>query len=441
MRPFPIPTACTLATLGVLLAVVNPPTAAQFRSLVEFTAASTPLSPLARHIEPVPVAALRHVSPKLAEPLLDDSGGVLDGFYAALRRTANREPGAITRVVHYGDSPTTADLITGDLRAILQTRYGNAGHGFILPGKPWAWYQHSGVRVEGSAWQMISASRFEARDGLFGLGGVSFTGGPAAATKIEFERSAYTRFEVWFLRQAEGGALTVTADGNVLGRIETAGEDSAAEFAAFESPSPARSLELRVASGHVRLFGVTAENTAPGVVYDSLGLNGASITVLSRMFNAAHWAAELQHRRADLIVVNYGTNEADFPDFIEKGYEKELRETIRRLRAALPETSILIMSPMDRGRKGASGEIETMPTIPRLVAIQRRVAKETGCGFFDTFQAMGGEGTMARWYAAQPRLVSADLIHPYPNAGKMVAELVAREITSGLNRYQLKQTR
>ena len=270
---------------------------------------------------------------------------------------------------------------------------------------------------------------------------MSFTGGPAAATKIEFERSAYTRFEVWFLRQAEGGALTVTADGNVLGRIETAGEDSAAEFAAFESPSPARSLELRVASGHVRLFGVTAENTAPGVVYDSLGLNGASITVLSRMFNAAHWAAELQHRRADLIVVNYGTNEADFPDFIEKGYEKELRETIRRLRAALPETSILIMSPMDRGRKGASGEIETMPTIPRLVAIQRRVAKETGCGFFDTFQAMGGEGTMARWYAAQPRLVSADLIHPYPNAGKMVAELVAREITSGLNRYQLKQTR
>ena len=81
-----------------------------------------------------------------------------------------------------------------------------------------------------------------------------------------------------------------------------------------------------------------------------------------------------------------------------------------------------------------------MPTIPRLVAIQRRVAKETGCGFFDTFQAMGGEGTMARWYAAQPRLVSADLIHPYPAGGKIIAAAFTREINSGLNRYQLKQT-
>ena len=77
------------------------------------------------------------------------------------------------------------------------------------------------------------------------------------------------------------------------------------------------------------------------MVYDSLGLNGASITVLSRMFNARHWAAELQHRDPDLVVVNYGTNEADFADFVDKQYEKELREAIRRLRAALPDTSIL----------------------------------------------------------------------------------------------------
>jgi lysophospholipase L1-like esterase len=121
------------------------------------------------------------------------------------------------------------------------------------------------------------------------------------------------------------------------------------------------------------------------------------------MFNQQHWAEELQHRRPDLVIINYGTNEADFPDFVDTQYEKELRETIRRLSAALPETSLLIMSPMDRGHKAASGEIETMPTIPRIVALQRRVARETGCAFFDTFHAMGGEGTMAEWYAAQPR--------------------------------------
>jgi len=91
---------------------------------------------------------------------------------------------------------------------------------------------------------------------------------------------------------------------------------------------------------------------------------------------------------------------------------------------------------MDRGYRAKSGEIETMPTIPEIVAIQRRVARDTGCGFFDTFQAMGGAGTMARWYAAQPRLVSADFIHPYPAGGKQIAAIFARELSRGLDRYK-----
>lgn len=456
MRDFPFHTALSIVTLGVLLGVIHPPDAALWREFVEFTPELTPISPLARHVE-APAGTVAALAParNLASmhgntargkfgaraTLLDDSDGVLDGFYGALRRTENREPGAITRIVHYGDSPTTADLITGDIRALLQARFGNAGHGFILPARPWAWYQHTGVsvNVNGSGWQMAPASHFEPRDGLFGLGGVSFTGGASAESKIVFEKAAYTRFEVWFLRQPDGGSLTLTADGAPLGRLDTSGAANGADFAMFEAPAPASSLRLWVSQGHVRLFGITAENTAPGLVYDSLGLNGASITVLSRMFNQSHWAAELQHRHPDLVVVNYGTNEADFPVFIDTTYEKELREAIRRVRAALPQTSLLIMSPMDRGYKAASGEIETMPTIPRIVALQRRVARDTGCGFFDTFEAMGGEGTMARWYTGQPRLVSADLIHPSPAGGRMIAVALNREIINGLNRYHLRE--
>jgi len=55
-----------------------------------------------------------------------------------------------------------------------------------------------------------------------------------------------------------------------------------------------------------------------------------------------------------------------------------------------------------------------MSTIPEIVAIQRQVAAEMHCAFFDTYDAMGGEGTMARWYGASPRLVTADLLHPTP---------------------------
>jgi lysophospholipase L1-like esterase len=231
--------------------------------------------------------------------------------------------------------------------------------------------------------------------------------------------------------------LSVTADGGLLGRIETAADTKAAAFAEFSVAAGAGTVELRVDQGSVRVFGLSAEKDGPGVVYDSLGLNGASITVMTRMFNQNHWAGQLQHRNPSMVIVNYGTNEADFAQFVERGYEKELREAILRLQTALPEASILIMSPMDRGHRTGPGEIQTMPTIPAIVAIERRVAKETGCGFFDTYTAMGGEGTMARWYTDQPRLVSADLIHPYPAGGRRIAEIFVRELEAGLNRYKV----
>jgi lysophospholipase L1-like esterase len=424
MSDFPLHTAATIALVGVALGGVR-------MAKQPWVAVERVERPAA--VVPAPVAVKERPA-----PLLEDSGGVLDSFYAALQKTEAKAPGAITRIVHYGDSPTTADLITGDTRTILQARYGNAGHGFILPVKPWAWYQHTGTQVEGKGWQIFPASRFQARDGFFGLGGVSFTGAGASA-RITFEGEGYTRFELWFLRIPDSGRVVVQAGEAEVASVDTAGE-SGPGFAAFESKEPTNKIELRVTQGKVRLFGLTAENGGPGVVYDSLGLNGASITVLTRMFNEAHWAAELQHRDPALVIVNYGTNEADFASFVQTQYEKELREAIRRLRAALPKASILVMSPMDRGQKDATGEIATMPTIPQIVAIQRRVAREMGCGFFNTFVAMGGEGTMARWYAAHPRLVAADFIHPYPAGGRQIAMTFTNEITEGLHRFQSRGT-
>ena len=267
---------------------------------------------------------------------------------------------ADTRIVHYGDSPTTADLITGEVRSLLQKRFGNAGHGFVLMEKPWAWYQHAGVEIFAFGWLIVPASHFEAGDGMFGLGGVSFTGAAPARSGFIFRRERYSQFEVWFLRQPGGGVFTVSADGQILGHTDTSGDSKSADFAAFRAQSAAAELVVQVDQGSVRLFGVTAEKPGPGVVYDSLGLNGGSITVLAHMFNQRHWTEELRHRHPDLLIVNYGTNEAGFPNFIDKEYEGELREAIRRIHAALPSSSVLIMSPMDRGQRTRSGEIETM---------------------------------------------------------------------------------
>jgi lysophospholipase L1-like esterase len=443
MTRFPIPTASAILALGGVLALLprvapalKGPHLDELSALADFTPARTPMSPFSRHAEETP-APVFHLRLKGVPPLLADENGGLDHFYGSLARTERKEPGAITRVSHYGDSPTTADLITGDIRALLQERFGDAGHGFILLAKPWAWYQHRGAWLTGSGWQIFPATRFETKDGIFGLGGVNFTGGAGARTHIELDDPGQSHFELYYLRQPGGGTVEVLADGAEAARIPTSGDDKAPGFAAFDVRGGATSLELKP-DGAVRLFGVTAEKTVPGVVYDTIGLNGASITVLSRMFNAAHWTSELRHRNPDLVTINYGTNEADFASFVDKQYEKELREAIRRVRAALPEASVLVMSPMDRGHRTAAGDIETMDTIPRIVDMQRRVAADTGCGFFDTYTAMGGAGTMSRWYTAQPRLVSADFIHPYPAGGKIIAGVFVKQVESGLARYKLR---
>ena len=451
MKKLPIQTALTLLTLIVLLVLsrmVSPavqlpvlqlPSAAEVASIVDFPPEHTLLSPLVHHADPAPPMPVIVPGARNAAPaLLDDESPVLDHFYAALWRSEKKQPGAVTRILHYGDSPTTADLITGDVRSLLQARYGDAGHGFVLVGKPWAWYQHSGLQLSASGWNMSRASNSESHDGLYGLGGVSFIANEAASSRIVYSTPGHRHFEIWYLKQPGGGSLTVTADGTPLGEVDTEAEKKAPAVTSFVASQSVHALELNVAKPPVRIFGVVAEKNVPGVVYDTLGLNGASITVLSSIMNGDFWRDELRRRHPDLVIVNYGTNEADFGSFIDHGYEKELREAIRRIRAALPETSILLMSPMDRGHHSGEG-IETMPTIPKLADIQRRVARDTKCGFFDTFHAMGGDGTMARWYEGQPRLVSADLIHPTPQGGKMIAVVFARELTAGLNRYKLRQ--
>jgi lysophospholipase L1-like esterase len=366
-----------------------------------------------------------------AENLID-SHRTLNHFYGALLN------GGPVRVLHYGDSPTTGDLITADARSMFQKQFGDGGAGFVLIAKPWAWYAHRGVEMEASKWNIDVAGDTPIKDGLHGLGGASFQGSPGAVASFTIkdgERSA----EVAYLEQPEGGTFSFDADGTPLGTVDTDADERHPAWKSFELPVGSRKFTVRVESGRVRLYGVEFSKSRPGVLYSSLGVNGANITLLSHAFNGAHWAEQLHHYRPDLVVLAYGTNESGFPKFVDSTWGGEMKTAVKRLQAALPETSILLMSPMDRGERNDRGEIETIQALPRLVKIEARVADETGVAFFNTFQAMGGEGTMARWYAGEPRLVGADYIHPMPAGAKIVGELLYGSLRDGYNEFKLRQ--
>ncbi len=368
----------------------------------------------------------------LDSQFLIDNNGALDHFYETLRQLHSGQRHTV-RIVHYGDSPTTADLITGDARDLLQERFGNAGPGFILIAKPWAWYGHHGVDVSGDGWKIDTAVG-SMREADYGLGGAIFTGPVGASSTFHLTSHDSTSIEVQYLAQPNGGSLEISADGQSVGTISTAGDTK--QNAATTLPLPAGShiIKLTVVGSPIQVFGVAFGRDNPGLTYDSIGLNGASTTVMSRAFNPTTFAVSLEHRNPDLVVINYGTNESGFPSYVEKQYEGELIRAIGRVRSALPDASILIMSPMDRGER--SGDtITTMRAIPEIVAIQQRVAEQTGCGFFNTYQAMGGNGTMARWYDHHPAMVGADLIHPSPQGAHIVAQLLTGQLLIGYERY------
>src|SRR5260370_21082966 len=64
-------------------------------------------------------------------PNLVDDHEALKPFFQALWRTESKQPGAVTRILHYGDSPVTADSITAHFRSLMQETFGDTSHRFI----------------------------------------------------------------------------------------------------------------------------------------------------------------------------------------------------------------------------------------------------------------------------------------------------------------------
>ncbi|MCU1249611.1 MAG: hypothetical protein JWQ49_2640 [Edaphobacter sp.] len=451
MPTFPKQTLLAIATFAAILLAVHygisrtkgldPST---LRPIAKFPSGPTAFFPIAKVPFPPTPAALAIPDPlahglkaaansTLESKFLIDYNGALDHFYAALRDLHSGQSRRTVRIVHFGDSPTTADLITGDARDLLQERFGNAGPGFILIAKPWAWYSHHGVDISATGWKIDTAVG-SMREANYGLGGAIFTGPVGATSTIHLAAHDSTSIEVQYLEEPGGGNLDITADGAPIGAIITAAETKKNAASTLPIPAGTKQVKLAVSGSPVQIFGVVFSRDNRGLTYDSIGLNGASTTVMSRAFNPQTFSAALEHRNPDLVVINYGTNESGYPAYVEKQYESELIRAIGRVRAALPGASILIMSPMDRGERSGS-QITTMRAIPEIVAIQQRVADKTGCGFFNTYQAMGGNGTMSLWYNRHPPLVGADLIHPSPQGARLVAQLLTSQLLIGYERY------
>ena len=181
-------------------------------------------------------------------------------------------------------------------------------------------------------------------------------------------------------------------------------------------------------NGEVRLFGVALERDGPGVIYDSLGLDGARASLLKRM-DPEHWHDQIRLRKPDVLLIHYGTNESQAEQMNIKRYAEDLSQTVGHLRMALPGVSCLIVAPMDRADKDENGRLRTRPVVRRIVLAQRRVAHEQGCAFWNTWRAMGGENSMAAWY--KKGLGGGDLTHPTRAGARRIGSMLFAALMDG----------
>jgi lysophospholipase L1-like esterase len=354
----------------------------------------------------------------LVQAIEDPTGTALAGFRAALARTEAKEQGALTRVLHMGDSSIGLDGVPHAIRRRMQDRFGDGGAGFVLLGRRSPNYKNNAVTLSSNeAWQICYIAYLCRGDGHYGLGGHTFRASTGARTTLRTKTSGsygreVSRFELWYSAQPGGGRVRLRVDRNAPEVIETRAETPEDRWHELQVEKGGHTFTVEAGgAGRVNLYGVVMETEGPGVVWDTVSMIGA-FTKRLHGYDAAHIAGQVAHRDPDLLVLSYGGN--DLRRFVSgsadaQTYKDEYREVIRKLRAGKPTMSCLVVSVIDHGRSG------THTVQPRhteaMVQAQREVAFEEGCAFFDAVAAMGGPGSLREWLRSTPRLAEPDLKH------------------------------
>jgi lysophospholipase L1-like esterase len=373
-----------------------------------------------------------------------ENTAALGTFYAALERTMRAQPGAITRVAHYGDSAIAADEITVTMRRRMQARFGDAGHGFMLVARGTMHYLHRDIaHRESDGWELSSIVRSELRSGLYGYGGILARGrsGEYSTFGTVDDNPVgkhVSRFELFYQKYPGGGDVRLSIDGDVVKTLRTRADTVEDAWETLPVPDGPHTLSIKPIGSEVRLFGVVLERDVPGVVYDSLGLVGAQA---DRLLNAepAHMARQIAHRNPDLLVIGFGGNEAGNEWLDPARYAASLEKVIKQMRAGKPSMSCLLFAPLDQGERDERGNIVTLKVLPGIVAAQRRIAAEQGCAYFDALQAMGGPGAVARWYKQRPRLMTSDFRHATPAGYEVIAVHYYKALLKGFAEYLAKR--
>lgn len=361
-------------------------------------------------------------------------------FYRALDEWAERR--RPVRIAYLGDSFIEADILTADLRELLQKQYGGCGVGFVPVTSPIngfrptvrhlfeGWESHSAMDSIGfkSEWQGLSGQYFLPSAGAY----MELRGQKSYASLLDTCRRASIFFQV-----RSGGHLTLSA------RINRRATETQTFF-------PSDQLQEMVIEGKIGTVRWTVEDADSvifygatldgknGITVDNLSLRGTTGLSLRRIpLEMLHQLNAL--RSYDLIVLQYGLNVANEQVHDYSYYVEGMGIVIDRLKEAFPQAGILVVGVGDRDYKDEEGILRTMPCIKSLVRYQQRLAADNVVAFWNLYEAMGGEASMAKLVEARPPKANYDYTHINFLGGRYLAGLLYEALVYGKEQYDRRR--
>jgi lysophospholipase L1-like esterase len=240
-----------------------------------------------------------------------------------------------------------------------------------------------------------------------------------------------SRFRLFYQAWRRGGEVHISLDEAeplVLSTTADAPEDRVYDL---ELPDGPHEVGVTAAGPWARLYGVVMEREGPGVVVDGLMLVGARGRRLA-FFDADHLGNQVSLRGSDLLVFWMGANDAESEYWNRNGFITDYGAGIAAARSRRPEVSCLVVSILDMGEREGG---RTRRRVPRIVEAQREIAAATGCAFFDFFEAMGGAGSIQRWFRSDPRLASGDYTHLTAPGARVAGQIFTETLLRGYDEW------
>ncbi len=340
------------------------------------------------------------------------------------------------RIAWYGDSFSDGDILVSDLRDTLQSLYGGNGVGFVPITSEIAGFRQSVIHSFGG-W---NTSSILANPGAHQLGISGFSYTPDSGNYVFYKGSTHFKHTYSF----NTFRLFYTSASNQKVRIVINKKDNRVlDLAASSTPAmitvqadTIRQVIARMNQGGLTCYGASLEDET-GIYIDNFAIKGNSGLGLQAIQekNLAAFDSLLHY---DLIVLQFGLNVSNSPTTDFTAYVKGMSRLINRLKEAFPSTPILLLSVSDRSQR-RQGQFVTMPVIPFLIQAQEKIAFDNKLLFWNLFEAMGGENSMAQFANARPALANKDYTHLNFAGGRKIGLAFARSFIHEVGNFQKRR--